>query len=439
MAVLRAAGNLKRQFPEEDEYVLMLRSIIDVNLCKFLAHDVPLFRAIVADLFPGVTLPPPDYAALLGALRRRCAAANLQLTEYFQSKVIQLYEMIIVRHGLMTVGQPFSGKTAALRMLSEALTELAEAGETGPLFAPVRLKTINPKAVTMGQLYGEADKATQEWRDGVLGASFRTLAADASPERKWCVLDGPVDAIWIENMNTVLDDNKKLCLPNSEIIAMSATMSMIFEVGDLAVASPATVSRCGMVYLEPHQLGCKPLVTSWLTTLPAGLDADLVLHIERLFTWLLPPCLAFVRRAVKEQSPTEDGALAVAAMRLVACLLDDFRRAPPAARDDGDADGAPAAAAEPAPAEALDAATKIKWVEAIVVFALTWSVGVTGDGAGRTAFDAFFRELASGVTPAVRPSSPLSAFAAETVALAERRPTVNSACRGTSTRCRRST
>jgi dynein heavy chain len=97
-------------------------------LAKFLAPDVPLFKNITSDLFPGIVLPTPDYVNLIAAMKNQIAHLNLQGGDYFIEKVIQLYEMIIVRHGLMVVGLPFAGKSSALKVLAGALTELNEKG-----------------------------------------------------------------------------------------------------------------------------------------------------------------------------------------------------------------------------------------------------------------------------------------------------------------------
>jgi len=76
---------------------------MDVNVPKFLAHDIPLFRGIISDLFPGVILPQADYTLFLDACADVCKKNNLQNVEFFNEKVIQMYEMMIVRHGYVVL------------------------------------------------------------------------------------------------------------------------------------------------------------------------------------------------------------------------------------------------------------------------------------------------------------------------------------------------
>ncbi len=114
-----------------------------------------------------------------------------------------------------------------------------------------KLYVLNAKAVTVAELYGVLDPVTRDWTDGLLSNIFREVnrPIGEKKERKYIVFDGDVDAVWVENMNSVMDDNRLLTLPNGERIRLQKHAALLFEVGDLKYASPATVSRCGMVYL----------------------------------------------------------------------------------------------------------------------------------------------------------------------------------------------
>ena len=71
--------NVSRYSAEDKEDVLILKSIMDVNLPKFLALDIPLFKGIIQDLFPDVDLPPPGYFELQKCAKKVMIKMNLQI------------------------------------------------------------------------------------------------------------------------------------------------------------------------------------------------------------------------------------------------------------------------------------------------------------------------------------------------------------------------
>ena len=369
-SVLVMAGQLKRDNPSLSEDIVLIKACRDSNLPKFLDQDLPLFHGIVKDLFPGVKVPYNDYGSLEQAIKKQIDIMGLQPHPAFIVKAIQLFETQNVRFGVCIVGPTGSGKTTAYQVLQSAMTSLANNGSRGDKYDDVILSTLNPKSVTMGELYGEFNSLSQEWRDGLASTILRTYAAENNSVRKWTVFDGPIDALWIENMNTVLDDNMTLCLANGERIKLRDTMKCLFEVQDLEVASPATVSRLGVMYMTPEHMKWRPYVKSWidrsygeiqkLNQTPA-LSLFLKQHLFACFTATVDEGLSFVRSSCKEPIVTSD-------LNLVVSLCSIFQACLTISDD-------------------CDMESLQSQIEKTFIFSFTWSLGGAIDNNSRTRFD----------------------------------------------------
>jgi len=263
LSVLRTAGNSKRtEKIGTSEEMIMCRTLRDMNLSKFVAQDIPLFLSLLKDIFPLQTnIPNKVYTEIEGKVKKLMLENNLEHVQDWFIKIIQLYETSLVRHGFMVVGTVGCGKTTIMDTLTKSLTLLADEGN--PLGNLHKLTRLNPKAVAPSELYGIINTVTGEWISGVFSEIWKKSNAKANKHISWIVCDGPVDAIWIENLNTVLDDNKILTLANNERIPMSDNTKMVFEVENLNNASPATVSRCGIIFVSPTDLFWRPLIRTW--------------------------------------------------------------------------------------------------------------------------------------------------------------------------------
>ncbi|KAM3610556.1 uncharacterized protein V6R79_005609 [Siganus canaliculatus] len=259
-SVLVMAGELKRGSPDLNEDVVLMRALRDMNLPKFVFEDVPLFLGLISDLFPGLDCPRVHYPSFNDAVEQILQQNKYLILPNQVDKVVQMYETMMTRHTTMIVGPTGGGKSVVISTLCQAQTKLG---------LQTKLYPLNPKAVSVIELYGVLDPDTRDWTDGVLSNIFREINKPTDKKaRRYILFDGDVDALWVENMNSVMDDNKLLTLANGERIRLQGHCALLFEVGDLQYASPATVSRCGMVFVDPKNLRYTPYWQTWVTNRP---------------------------------------------------------------------------------------------------------------------------------------------------------------------------
>ena len=282
-SVLLSAGEIRRKADSEtkpeieralDEDVILIQAMTESNLPKLVAADTSLFKALISDLFPDVSPPVIDSSEILASFHRIQSKSSLQCSDSLDKKTLELQSTLQVRFGTMLVGPALSGKSTVLNTLAT--------------FQNIHLHSINPKAVTIGELYGDMNVLTQDWKDGLASSILREITGTAAPASHWVVFDGPVDPLWIESMNTVLDDNIMLCLPNGERIKLKPEMRILFEVADLKTASPATVSRCGMVYVPAETLTWDMMAKAWLHKLE---NTEVRKALGELFAGVVPSVL----------------------------------------------------------------------------------------------------------------------------------------------------
>ena len=171
---------------------------------------------------------------------------------------------------------------------------------------------------------------TRDWKDGLFSVIMRDLSVIPGHAPKWIVLDGDIDPMWIESLNTVMDDNKILTLASNERITLTPSMRLLFEISHLRTATPATVSRAGILYINPADLGWNPQAASWIDTREVQAEKA---NLTILFDKYVPMCIEAIKTRFKKITPIVENAHVHMLCGLLECLLTPENTPPDCPKD----------------------------------------------------------------------------------------------------------
>lgn len=248
-SIIVHAGKMKRSQNSSEssdaEIQIIQRSCYDVILPRLLPFDEKIFFKEISKF--NVPYSAPTESSGFRKLLLETAKINgYAASDEWLVKSMQIYEIQKLNHGFMLVGPSFSGKTGSFTCFANALTKFTNIQN--------ECIRIDAKVLNKHTLFGQLDYATREWKDGLVTMILRKANDNTETNKNiWVIFDGDIDPNWVENLNSVLDDNRLLTLPNGERITLPENVKIVFETDNLRHVTPATISRCGIIMFDKSQ------------------------------------------------------------------------------------------------------------------------------------------------------------------------------------------
>lgn len=252
----RRDRGIQEELTADTELELVVQAIRTDTLSKLTYSDSIKFDKLLSDVFSGIQFNKSNNAGLATVAQEVSNALGYIANNRQIMKCVELFEQLKQRMGVVIVGPSGSGKTTIRNILIHTLKKMGK---------DIKQYIFNPKSMPRQQLLGYIDTETRQWTDGVLTLHSVQVTSEPANVTSWIVCDGDVDPEWIESLNSVLDDNRLLTLPSGWRIQFGPNVNFIFETDDLSYASPATVSRMGIVYMSEDELNLDDYSGAFLT------------------------------------------------------------------------------------------------------------------------------------------------------------------------------